>query len=62
MSVSASQWNLVDEQWRARIAADPGVASDCSYSEQHRISHVPHPDSGRPVCLVCHPPMPRLRK
>lgn len=29
---------------------------DCSHPTEHAEDHVPHKDTGRPVCLVCHAP------
>lgn len=47
--------------WKDKIREDPGLAGDCSARKLHRPHHHSHPDTGRPVCHVCHPPAETLK-
>ena len=35
---------------------------DCSYHDEHKPRHEEHPETGRLVCMICHPPMPKIAK
>jgi hypothetical protein len=48
--------------WRSRSSsAEAAKAVDCRYQEAHAAHHLRHPDAGRRVCVVCHPPAFVLR-
>jgi len=33
--------------------------ADCANADAHRDRWTEHPDTGRPVCPICHPPAPK---
>lgn len=44
--------------WLRRMGARAVTlgGGDCWHPERHAEHHHPHPQTGRPVCHVCHPP------
>jgi hypothetical protein len=56
-------WSLPDavaaklENTLGKDALAPDAAfGTCSYSKKHKAHHGPHPETGRPICWLCHPP------
>lgn len=51
MSAMSDLVNMLDP-----LRRDPGTARECVAQKRHRPHHHMHPQGGRIVCHICHPP------